>query len=268
MTYSSVLKLPASLFSRGRVFTVGDIHGCYDLVQRALEAARFDPAQDTLISVGDLIDRGPNSARCVALLKEPCVHAVLGNHEAMLLDAQADDEAAGHFLVNGGQWWLTTRESVQADILDLLRTLPVAIELPTPRGLAGFVHADVPVGLDWPGFLARLEQGDEKVRQTALWGRKRLHDGDEHGVLGVGRLFVGHTPGRPRRLGNVYPMDTGAVFAVVGDAEDAHLSMANILCSTQEITGGRILSTAAGAARVVSTQEETRPFGDYAKPRT
>ncbi len=53
------------------VWVVGDIHGCFSMLMKRLRECRFDPQQDLLVSVGDLIDRGPDSwaARlyCVSL---------------------------------------------------------------------------------------------------------------------------------------------------------------------------------------------------------
>jgi len=45
----------------GRDFAVGDIHGCFSHLRRSLEAIGFDASVDRLFSVGDLIDRGPES---------------------------------------------------------------------------------------------------------------------------------------------------------------------------------------------------------------
>ena len=45
----------------GRDFAVGDIHGCFTELQRGLDAIGFNPNTDRLFSVGDLVDRGPES---------------------------------------------------------------------------------------------------------------------------------------------------------------------------------------------------------------
>ena len=71
------------------VWVVGDIHGCFSMLMDKLRQCRFDPWQDLLVSVGDVIDRGPDSLRCLALLPEAWVVAVRGNHEQMALDALA-----------------------------------------------------------------------------------------------------------------------------------------------------------------------------------
>jgi hypothetical protein len=74
-----VRALPSN--QKGRDFVVGDLHGCFDLLDRLLEIVRFDPANDRLFSVGDLVDRCPDSFRCISFLGSPWFHAVEGNHE-------------------------------------------------------------------------------------------------------------------------------------------------------------------------------------------
>lgn len=69
------------------VYAVGDIQGCYAPLSRLLENINFDPAQDTLWCVGDLVNRGPDSLEVINLLKSlknQCV-SVLGNHDLHLL---------------------------------------------------------------------------------------------------------------------------------------------------------------------------------------
>lgn len=79
-----VMTMPAN--TSGTDFVVGDLHGCFQLLDALLIQVRFDPARDRLFSVGDLIDRGPDSLACLQLLQEPWFFAVAGNHEAMLGD--------------------------------------------------------------------------------------------------------------------------------------------------------------------------------------
>jgi serine/threonine protein phosphatase 1 len=71
------------------VWVVGDIHGCFSILMAKLRQYRFDPWQDLLVSVGDVIDRGPDSLRCLKLLRKRWIVAVRGNHEQMALDALA-----------------------------------------------------------------------------------------------------------------------------------------------------------------------------------
>ncbi len=81
---TACLTLPAN--SAGRDLIVGDLHGHRALFELELERIAFDPSRDRVLSVGDLIDRGPDSLETLALIDEPWFHAVLGNHELMLLN--------------------------------------------------------------------------------------------------------------------------------------------------------------------------------------
>lgn len=67
--------------TEGRDIAVGDIHGHVSRFLLALKSIDFNPAKDRLFSVGDLVDRGPESHRCDELLAFPWFHAVQGNHE-------------------------------------------------------------------------------------------------------------------------------------------------------------------------------------------
>ena len=65
----------------GDDFVVGDIHGHRQRLLDELARQGFNKAKDRLFSVGDLIDRGPDSFDTLALLSEPWFHFVRGNHE-------------------------------------------------------------------------------------------------------------------------------------------------------------------------------------------
>ncbi len=83
------------------VWVVGDIHGCFSMLMKRLRECQFDPQQDLLVSVGDLIDRGPDSLGCLALLRESWMTAVRGNHE------QNGAGCAGLIAVDAvvDEWW-------------------------------------------------------------------------------------------------------------------------------------------------------------------
>lgn len=65
----------------GRDFAVGDVHGHFTKLQAALDAVGFNAATDRLFSVGDLVDRGPESADVDTWLAKPWFFAVQGNHD-------------------------------------------------------------------------------------------------------------------------------------------------------------------------------------------
>jgi serine/threonine protein phosphatase 1 len=76
--------------SPGRIFAVGDIHGCYQKLKGLLERLPIDPDQDFLIFLGDYLNRGPESRQVVSFLLEVKRKVrntlfLLGNHEYELL---------------------------------------------------------------------------------------------------------------------------------------------------------------------------------------
>ena len=66
---------------------IGDVQGCYDQLMRLLEIAGYDEKRDVLWFVGDLVNRGPQSAQTVRFVKKLGARqvTVLGNHDLALL---------------------------------------------------------------------------------------------------------------------------------------------------------------------------------------
>lgn len=265
----------------GRDFVMADPHGAFSTLYGALEAVQFDTECDRLFIVGDLIDRGPDSWMCAELLEQPWVFAVRGNHEDMLIELYKNGEPPAGVLEymsrhNGFGWWMDTSHARREAVLAAVRRLPVIIEIETERGMAGMVHGDVPKGMDWPTFVAHIAAGDPQVLHVALWGRERIAAIDDRGnkvnggkpnhagVAGIGRLFVGHTPqwNGVNRLGNVYAMDCGAIFAEMGIKAEGRLALANVLCSTQVLCAPR-RATLIDIREDRPGTETVAPFSNY-----
>lgn len=79
----------------GRRVLVGDVQGCREELERLLAEIRFDPAADTLLPVGDVVNRGPDSLGTLRLLRELGARGVLGNHDVHLLRVAAGTRALG-----------------------------------------------------------------------------------------------------------------------------------------------------------------------------
>jgi diadenosine tetraphosphatase ApaH/serine/threonine PP2A family protein phosphatase len=69
----------------GRVIAVGDIHGCAREFEALLEKLKLTRG-DRLILLGDLVNRGPDSGKVIALARQHAHRALLGNHELRLLN--------------------------------------------------------------------------------------------------------------------------------------------------------------------------------------
>jgi Calcineurin-like phosphoesterase len=75
----------------GKIFAIGDIHGCYDKLRTLMERLPYDPDQDTLVFLGDYIDRGGRSREVLAYicdlqLKAKKIIMLIGNHEHLMLE--------------------------------------------------------------------------------------------------------------------------------------------------------------------------------------
>lgn len=194
----------------GKDYAVGDIHGHFTLLQAALDEVGFNPEVDRLFSVGDLVDRGPECDQAVAWLAKPFFHAARGNHDDYV--CRHDSCQIGQWLVNGGLWWSGLLPAEQAEFATWFRDLPIAIQVETPEGLVGLVHAECPYE-SWPLLLERLETQEggrlRDLRNACMWSRKRIENQDESVIEGVRVVVVGHTPvERPVMLGNVLHIDT------------------------------------------------------------
>jgi serine/threonine protein phosphatase 1 len=95
-----------------RVYAVGDIHGCDAQFKNLIDAIEADdaargPAETTVILLGDLVDRGPDSAGVVRRARDwqrrRKVRILAGNHEEMFLESFASREVLRQFLRHGGR---------------------------------------------------------------------------------------------------------------------------------------------------------------------
>jgi serine/threonine protein phosphatase 1 len=95
-----------------RVYAIGDIHGRCDLLCRMIARIEADevgraPADTTVILLGDLVDRGPDSAGVIATAREWAkrrkVRILAGNHEEMFLGSFEREDTLRHFLRHGGR---------------------------------------------------------------------------------------------------------------------------------------------------------------------
>lgn len=122
------------------LYAIGDVQGCYDELRALLDALHFDPTDDTLWFVGDLVNRGPESLATLRFVRDLGERAVtvLGNHDLHLL-------AVAHGATK------SKRKDTLAGILDApdrgellgwLQGCPLLIDLPEHEAI--LTHAGIP----------------------------------------------------------------------------------------------------------------------------
>ena len=197
----------------GRDFAVGDIHGMYSLLEKKLAAVNFNPQKDRLFSVGDLVNRGPESSRVMFFLAQPWFYAIKGNHEDIVIRSETDPDYMDLMLRIGGVWLMDKPQKEQARIRQAFAALPFAIEVQTPAGKIGLVHAECPLD-SWDDVIFLLKQGKQDalhLEEKLCWSRRRFKDRDETPIQGVHALVVGHNVVEGVQLmGNTYYIETGA----------------------------------------------------------
>ncbi len=192
-----------------RIYAVGDIHGCYDKLLVLMEKMDIDFESDTLVFLGDYIDRGPQSFEVVAYLADlnkrfANTIFLKGNHEEML-EKYLSGEDRITYLVNGGQQTLESymnrprpegEPAIPSTHLEFFKSLRIYYE--TQNYI--FVHA---------GLKNKVPLEKQKT-EDLLWIRRRFIESK----YDYGKMVVfGHTPlHEPLLLPNKIGIDTGAVY--------------------------------------------------------
>lgn len=193
------------------IYVVGDLHGCYQRLINQLAELNFDNQKDLLISVGDLIDRGPQSLLCLELINEEWFKCVRGNHEQMAIDTLTEKTDGRLWFHNGGDWFIHLdgdQQMYAGDLIKLAAKLPLVIELTTDAAKIVVAHADYPD--------SSYAFGKSVSEEDVVWSRDRFNnivDGNGGEITGADQFYFGHTPIKQRaKAWNQNYIDTGAVF--------------------------------------------------------
>ncbi|AUC61692.1 serine/threonine protein phosphatase 1 [Cyanobacterium sp. HL-69] len=191
-----------------RRFVIGDVHGHFQALMGLLEAIAPTP-EDEIYFLGDLIDRGADSAKVVDFVMENNHQCILGNHEVMLLQSFTP-KGLNHmsfqsWLQNGGYSTITSyKNKIPPEHLEWMRQLPLHIDL----GDYWLVHA----GVD--PHLPHQKQNSDQF----CWIRSEFHSTpepyfkDKTIVIGhtITFTFPGVKPGQIVQGNGWIGIDTGA----------------------------------------------------------
>ena len=214
-----------------RVYAIGDIHGRRDLLDQLLDRIMADdhsrgPADTHIIFLGDLMDRGPDSAgvidRAIELSETlgANAHFLMGNHEEVYLAAaQGDEKLVRFFCKIGGRetilsYDISPREYNELSMEELAQRLPSLL----PARHLEFVRSfkDRIVMGDYAFVHAGIRPGksiEEQRSKDLRWIREDfLFDESPHDKLIVhGHSITDDVEECPNRIG----IDTGAYMSGV-----------------------------------------------------
>jgi serine/threonine protein phosphatase 1 len=234
-----------------RTFVVGDIHGMNDKLIACLDTVSFDFNSDTLISLGDCVDRGPDSFDVVeTLLKCKNLLTIVGNHDECFLDGlkgngyglftQGCCETIESYIFSLGlekeiKDKLDLRlhhlpESHQKFFLNQVKYFRLHINEPTHKEYL-FVHG---------GFNRHYSIDYQPDETVFTWDRDLFMQALSYEAMldksyqfkikdKVDNIFIGHTPtlywgsSEPMLAANIWNLDTGC-----GKGKDNKLTIMNL----------------------------------------
>jgi predicted phosphodiesterase len=186
-----------------RTIVVGDIHGCYDELVDLLEEVKFGD-NDRLISVGDLITKGPKSREVLdRFMSEPNFLAVIGNHDLALRRRWNGEK----FKLKASQ--KPTHKELKKDkehYVAYLNSLPFSIDLGT--------HLVVHAGLR-PGVALHSQTTEDMTELRSLGADRESRSGTPwyDNYDGEKIVLFGHWPSAETRRGKkAIGLDTGCVY--------------------------------------------------------
>jgi len=214
---------PPALPEGRRVYAVGDVHGCLGLLDSLLGAIEADdaassPAETTIVLLGDLVDRGPDSAGVIARARElkqrRDTRILGGNHEEMFLRSLHDLEMFRHFIRHGGRetalsYGIEKRAFLEATLEEAQELMRQAV----PQEDVDFLES----------FEDMVTIGDYLFVHAGIDPRVPLAEQKKHDLRWIREPFLSHTErhelvvvhghtirDEPEDCGNRIGIDTGA----------------------------------------------------------
>jgi hypothetical protein len=197
----------------GRIICIGDLHGCFEEAVELLDLCKVT-AKDTVVFLGDTIDRGPHNDKCVDLaMKHECI---LGNHEDKHM-SYIHLERAGKDPKIVAPTHIATRAQLRREHFDYFERLPYYIRFPQYNAVA--VHAgcfpNIPIEGQNPHHLLHIQMINPEAGKESKWPSK-APEGWKSWVsywTGPEKVIFGHSVfDKPLVTEHAVGIDGGAVF--------------------------------------------------------
>jgi len=205
---------------------IGDVHGCISELKALLKKVEFDPGKDIGISLGDLTDRGPDSAACILLMKDMGFKLCHSNHDARFINWKAKENALARGHVDHNDVLLkdvhvTTLKGIQghpreSEIWEYLQNYHLIYEFSSSDTVYHCIHGGY-IPANGPStskrWIIRLRKLENKTNQPIK------HDSSKDATIwpklwqGPQRVIFGHMIfNKPAFFEHAIGIDTGCVF--------------------------------------------------------
>jgi len=218
-----------------RTIIIGDVHGCYEELMELLEKCKVTPQDDVLL-LGDVVDRGPDSGKCMDFVirrerLQGSPASILGNHEEKHL-AYLDMEREKRMPKTLPPTHVITREQMKPEHYECMRRMPLFVRYPELGAAA--VHAGAfpwrPLEQQRKQHLLHIqcikpydydEKGSLAVNEKSMWPSKVKDAERDHWKFwhkfwtGPERIIFGHSVlSEPLVKPLAVGLDGGCVFGM------------------------------------------------------
>lgn len=175
-----------------QTLVIGDIHGCYDELQALLDKAGLTEG-DAIVSVGDCVDRGPDTPAVLDFFqKTPNAFLIMGNHERKHVRAGRHEVK----LAQSQQISKIQFGETYPDALAFMDTLPLYLDLPDALVVHGYFEPGLVLSQQRSTVLCGTMGGDKHLRAAYDRPWYELYEGEKpllvghHNYLGRDQPFV------------------------------------------------------------------------------
>ena len=191
-----------------KYFVVGDIHGCFDEFQELLDRAALS-SDDHIITVGDLVNKGPASEKVVDFFQNPTrpnIYSIMGNHEFKHLRAyRGDVEPTLPMLLT--RWQLDTNYDAA---ISYMSKLPLYIDLPDALIVHAYMEPNLSIEEQADNILLGTMGANGTMKENYGNAWYKHYDGEKPLIVGH-KDWSGYTDPFNYK-DRVYGLDTGCVY--------------------------------------------------------